>query len=160
MFQRISNERASTIATKIPTASISAAAERLAFVFARGWSGPNGFIHCLTDMGERPVATTLGRRGDVGDYCKSNCAASDSKSSRHPSRQIEFSELCGKCRAAKDHRPEPNDSTSDQNPQPAAKDTNAIANELVIRPADWEIELYCPEHGYFRVLAGNLIQPK
>jgi hypothetical protein len=37
-------------------------------------------------------------------------------------------------------------------------DTNATANEPVIRPADWEIELYCTEHGFFRVLAGNLIQ--
>jgi hypothetical protein len=37
-------------------------------------------------------------------------------------------------------------------------DTNAIANEPVIRPADWEIELNCAEHGFFRVLAGNLIQ--
>jgi hypothetical protein len=39
-------------------------------------------------------------------------------------------------------------------------DTNAIANEPVIRPSDWEIELHCPEHGYFRVLAGDLIQPE
>jgi hypothetical protein len=38
-------------------------------------------------------------------------------------------------------------------------DTNAAANEPVIRPADWEIELHCSEHGFFRVLAGNLIQP-
>jgi len=38
-------------------------------------------------------------------------------------------------------------------------DTNAMTNEPVIRPADWEIELHCPDHGYFRVLAGNLIQP-
>ena len=38
-------------------------------------------------------------------------------------------------------------------------ETNAFANEPVIRPSDWEIELHCPEHGYFRVLAGNLIQP-
>jgi hypothetical protein len=36
--------------------------------------------------------------------------------------------------------------------------TNAIACEPVIRPADWEIELHCPDHGFFRVLAGNLIQ--
>jgi hypothetical protein len=35
----------------------------------------------------------------------------------------------------------------------------AIANEPIIRPADWEIELFCPEHGNFRVLAGDLIQP-
>ena len=39
-------------------------------------------------------------------------------------------------------------------------DTNALTNEPVIRPADWEIELYCPDHGYFRILAGNLIQPE
>ena len=37
--------------------------------------------------------------------------------------------------------------------------TGAIANEPVIRPADWEIELYCPEHGHFRVFARDLIQP-
>src|ERR1700721_4090935 len=37
-------------------------------------------------------------------------------------------------------------------------DTNATVNEPVIRPADWEIELYCAEHGFFRGLAGNLIQ--
>jgi hypothetical protein len=154
MFQRISNERASTNATKIPTASISATAERLAFVFARGWSGPNGFIHCLTDMGERPAATTLGRRGDVGDYCKSNCAASDSKSSRHLSRQIEFTELCGKCRAAKDHRPEPNDSPSDQNPRPAAKDhqPRRQANLLLARH---DSSLY-KRKGHRRSITGDL----
>jgi hypothetical protein len=38
-------------------------------------------------------------------------------------------------------------------------ETNAIADEPVVRPADWEIELYCPEHGHFQVLARNLIQP-
>ena len=37
---------------------------------------------------------------------------------------------------------------------------NAIANEPVIRPADWEIELYCPVHGHFQVLARNLIRPE
>src|SRR5271156_2495121 len=39
-------------------------------------------------------------------------------------------------------------------------DENAIADEPVIRPSDWEIELYCPEHGHFQVLARNLIQPE
>ena len=38
-------------------------------------------------------------------------------------------------------------------------EANAIGNEPVIRPADWEIELFCPEHGHFQVLARNLIQP-
>jgi hypothetical protein len=34
-----------------------------------------------------------------------------------------------------------------------------FVSEPVIRPADWEIELNCPEHGRFSVLAGSLIQP-
>ncbi|HWO34814.1 MAG TPA: hypothetical protein VNO32_38975 [Candidatus Acidoferrum sp.] len=34
-----------------------------------------------------------------------------------------------------------------------------FVSEPVIRPPDWEIELSCPEHGTFLVLAGNLIQP-
>jgi hypothetical protein len=39
-------------------------------------------------------------------------------------------------------------------------ETNTLAIEPVIRPSDWEIELYCPEHGHFLVLARNLIQPE
>jgi hypothetical protein len=39
-------------------------------------------------------------------------------------------------------------------------DTNALSDEPVIRPSDWEIELYCPEHGHFCVLARELIQPE
>ena len=34
-----------------------------------------------------------------------------------------------------------------------------LVSEPVIRPTNWEIELNCPEHGRFSVLAGNLIQP-
>lgn len=34
-----------------------------------------------------------------------------------------------------------------------------FVSEPVIRPSDWEIELNCPEHGRFSVLAGKLIQP-
>jgi hypothetical protein len=34
-----------------------------------------------------------------------------------------------------------------------------LVSEPVIRPTNWEIELKCPEHGRFSVLAGNLIQP-
>jgi len=34
-----------------------------------------------------------------------------------------------------------------------------FVSEPVIRPSDWEIEMNCPEHGRFSVLAGNLIQP-
>ena len=33
------------------------------------------------------------------------------------------------------------------------------ASEPIIRPADWEIELSCSQHGKFIVLAGDLIQP-
>ena len=33
-----------------------------------------------------------------------------------------------------------------------------LVSEPVIRPSDWEIELNCPEHGRFSVLAGDLIQ--
>jgi hypothetical protein len=32
------------------------------------------FENFLADMGERPPNTTLGRFGDVGSYCKENCA--------------------------------------------------------------------------------------
>jgi len=32
------------------------------------------FTNFLADMGERPPNTTLGRFGDVGSYCKENCA--------------------------------------------------------------------------------------
>ena len=32
------------------------------------------FENFLFDMGERPEGTTLGRFGDVGNYCKENCA--------------------------------------------------------------------------------------
>jgi hypothetical protein len=34
-----------------------------------------------------------------------------------------------------------------------------FVSEPVIRPTNWEIELNCPEHGRFSVLAGKLIQP-
>ena len=37
-------------------------------------------------------------------------------------------------------------------------ETNAAASEPVIRASDWEIELYCTEHGHFCVLARDLIQ--
>jgi hypothetical protein len=37
--------------------------------------------------------------------------------------------------------------------------SDAFAGEPIIRPSDWEIELNCPQHGKFIVLAGNLIQP-
>ena len=37
-------------------------------------------------------------------------------------------------------------------------DANLVVDEAVIRPANWEIELHCTEHGNFRVLAGNLIR--
>ena len=38
-------------------------------------------------------------------------------------------------------------------------DINEFVSEPVVPSADWEIELSCPEHGRFSVLAGNLIQP-
>jgi hypothetical protein len=34
-----------------------------------------------------------------------------------------------------------------------------LVSKPVIRPTNWEIELNCPEHGTFSVLAGKLIQP-
>ena len=37
--------------------------------------------------------------------------------------------------------------------------TGEFVSEPIIRPSNWEIELNCPEHGNFLVLAGNLIQP-
>jgi len=38
------------------------------------WHSANGFENFLSDMGERPAGTTLGRFGDVGDYEPDNCA--------------------------------------------------------------------------------------
>ena len=38
--------------------------------------------------------------------------------------------------------------------------SNSFSGEPIIRPADWEIELQCPEHGAFHVVAGELIQPE
>jgi hypothetical protein len=35
---------------------------------------------------------------------------------------------------------------------------NAIVNQPVIRPVDWEIELNCAEHGFFRFLGEKLMQ--
>jgi hypothetical protein len=32
------------------------------------------FVNFLADMGVRPPNTTLGRFGDIGPYCKKNCA--------------------------------------------------------------------------------------
>ena len=37
------------------------------------WSGKDGFINFLADMGERPADTTLGRFGDRGNYEPANC---------------------------------------------------------------------------------------
>jgi hypothetical protein len=33
----------------------------------------DNFSDFLADMGERPYGTTLARKGDLGNYCKSNC---------------------------------------------------------------------------------------
>jgi hypothetical protein len=38
------------------------------------WLGEEGFTNFLTDLGERPKGTTLGRFHDVGDYEPSNVA--------------------------------------------------------------------------------------
>jgi hypothetical protein len=40
----------------------------------RRWLGEHGFEAFLSDTGERLANTTLGRFGDVGNYCKENCA--------------------------------------------------------------------------------------
>ena len=37
------------------------------------WRGKHGFENFLNDLGERPVGTTLGRFGDVGNYERGNC---------------------------------------------------------------------------------------
>jgi hypothetical protein len=37
------------------------------------WRGDHGFENFLSDMGERPVNTTLGRFGDVGNYSCGHC---------------------------------------------------------------------------------------
>jgi hypothetical protein len=37
------------------------------------WRGKHGFENFLTDMGERPAGTTLGRYLDIGNYEKRNC---------------------------------------------------------------------------------------
>jgi hypothetical protein len=38
------------------------------------WRGEHGFENFLSDMGERPDNTSLGRFGDVGNYESGNCA--------------------------------------------------------------------------------------
>jgi hypothetical protein len=43
------------------------------------WSS---FGHFLADLGERPLGTTLGRFGDVGDYTPTNCKWMTSKEQR------------------------------------------------------------------------------
>lgn len=37
------------------------------------WSGKNGFLNFLSDMGKRPVGTTLDRRDSSGNYEPQNC---------------------------------------------------------------------------------------
>jgi len=38
------------------------------------WVGPDGFSNFLADLGERPEGTTLGRKGDIGNYEPGNCS--------------------------------------------------------------------------------------
>jgi hypothetical protein len=49
------------------------------------------FSAFLADMGERPKGTTLGRKGDVGNYCKDNCrweSHSESERQRRAKRAL------------------------------------------------------------------------
>ena len=55
------------------------------------WLGKEGFSNFLLDLGERPVGTSLGRFGDVGNYEKSNCAwqtSADQVTNRRPDRNL------------------------------------------------------------------------
>ena len=45
------------------------------------------FENFLADMGERPPGTTLSRFGDVGNYCKANCAWHTPKQQRAEARK-------------------------------------------------------------------------
>ncbi len=54
------------------------------------WLGPDGFSNFLSDLGERPVGTTLGRFGDVGNYEPGNCAwqtPAEQAANRRPDRK-------------------------------------------------------------------------
>jgi hypothetical protein len=52
------------------------------------WQGEQGFQNFLEDMGPRPVGTSLGRKGDIGNYNKSNCSwqTSAEQVSKSPTR--------------------------------------------------------------------------
>jgi hypothetical protein len=54
------------------------------------WIGPDGFKNFLADLGERPAGTSLGRKGDVGNYEPGNVAwqtLAEQVANRRPDRK-------------------------------------------------------------------------
>jgi hypothetical protein len=54
------------------------------------WLSEHGFENFLEDMGPRLPGTTLGRKGDIGNYDKSNCAwqnSAEQVANRRPDRR-------------------------------------------------------------------------
>jgi hypothetical protein len=53
------------------------------------WSGKNGFVHFLADMGPRRTGTTLDRRDVNGNYTPANCRWATAKQQRQNQRRGE-----------------------------------------------------------------------